>query len=290
MALSPGQLNYWRARTKRPNLTLGQAAYQRAQAKLNPTAAPSPATKTWLLPNKSGLTGQQQLYRAYMAKNPTAKLPTPAGGVPAPADPTVDPSDARDATYFAQVAKQRFEAQQRRAQLDQQSSEALTGYTESSRRMQEQTPLQLRAATASANKAGLLYSGTLGKNLGDINTQAIRSQLDLRSNYDQGERARQAARDALEQGATVDEAAAEAEAVDRGIARDQTAATNRALVAESPIPPDQQDAGVDVGTPTPKKGKRVSTQATPKYLPKGYSNWSLTRRRAYWQARRKARR
>src|SRR4051794_17664361 len=103
MSLTPGQLNYWKSKTKRPSLTIGQAAYQRAQAQLNPTAhagpaPPTPAKKTWKLPNKSGLTGQQQLYSAYMAKNPGATLPTPAGGIPPapPTDPTADPNYTLD--------------------------------------------------------------------------------------------------------------------------------------------------------------------------------------------------
>jgi hypothetical protein len=258
VALTPGQLNYWKARTKRPNLTMGQAVYQRAQAKLNPAAkpaGPSPATKTW-----------------------------------APPDPTADPNYTLDAGYFAQVAKQRFEAQQKRVQLDEEGTSALSGYNESLRRMQEQTPRQMETATNQANKAGLLYSGTLGRNLGDIQTTALRAQGDLRGSYDQGERARAAARTALEQGATVDEAAAAAEAIDRQMTRDQTAAQERGLVPESTIPPDTLDAGVDVGTPSPKKGGRANTQSTPKYLPRGYAQKTLAQRRAYWQQRRKARR
>ncbi|HET6315200.1 MAG TPA: hypothetical protein VFG86_01995, partial [Chloroflexota bacterium] len=180
--------------------------------------------------------------------------------------------------------------QQKMTQLGEQETAATGAYGENLRRLQEQTPVELRMTTRAANRAGGLYSGALGRQLGDIRTTAIRREAGLLSDYQAGQRARAEARRALEEGATVEEAAARAEAIDRQTNRDQQAASERALVAESAIPADQLDAGVDVGTPSPRTGRRRSTQATPSYLPRGYAGWDLARRRSYWQRRRKARR
>lgn len=294
MALTAGQLNYWKNRTGRPKLTLGQAAFQRAQARAAkpPTpqlAGPSPADKTWTVPNASGLTGQQQLYSAYMAKNPGAQLPTPAGGIP-PADQTADPESFKDSTYWATVGQQNFNRQTQEQQLRTQGEEDQTNTQEALRRFREQLPRQEEGATNAANKSGLLYSGTLGRNLGDLRVNAIRGESDMQGAYDSRARAREAARVALENGGTLEEATAAAQAVDRQTTRDTGDADTGSLVAESPIPTDNLDAGVDVGTPSPKSGGRANTNRTPQYLPRGYSNWSAQQRSRYWARRRKARR
>jgi hypothetical protein len=294
VALSQGQLNYWRKRTQRPKLTMGQAAYQRAQAKAAPKApappklTPSPADTTWTKPNASGMTGQQQLYAAYMKKNPGAQLPAPVGGIPN--DPnSVHPSNWQDSTYFTRLAAARLERQNKMTDLQTEDQSDLTGHQESLRRFREQLPRQEEQATEDANRAGLLYSGHLGKGLGDIRTQAIRQETDMQIGFDNRQRARAAARKALADGGTLEDAAMAAEAVDRAINRDSDAALSRSLVSESLIPPDAQDAGVDVGTPSPARGGRQNTNRTPDYLPRGYANWDQKRRSRYWAKRRKAR-
>lgn len=296
MALTQGQLNYWKKRTGRQNLTVGQAAYQRAQAKAAaPKPAPkvqplSPAQKTWTVPNASGQTGQQQLYQAYMAKNPQAALPTPAGGTPQAPELPASPAAWQDSGYWNAIGQLAFQRNQKLQELSTEGEQDRTNSDEALRRFREIQPEQETAATNQANKAGLLYSGTLGKNLGDIRVNAIRQESDMRGAYDNRERARAAARQALENGATLEEAAAQAEAIDRATTRDSEAASTRSLVTESLIPPDAQDAGVDVGTPSPRTGGRKNTNKTPSYLPRGYANWSQQQRSRYWARRRKARR
>lgn len=296
MALTQGQLNYWKKRTGRQNLTMGQAAYQRAQAKAapKPPAPPKPsvvppATRTWLRPNASGLTGQQQLWQAWKAKNPGQPLPEPAGGIP-PENAPADPNAWQDAGYWNKLGQLAFQRNQRLGELDTEGQQDKTNFQESLRRFREMQPRQEEQATNSANRAGLLYSGILGRELGDIRTNAIRQEADMQGAYDNRERARAAARQALQDGATLEEAAAAAEAVDRQTGRDSEAAGSRSLVRESLIPTDNLDAGVDVGTPSPKRGGRKNTNRTPSYLPRGYANWSKQQRSRYWARRRKARR
>lgn len=274
MALSQGQLSYWRKRTGRPKLTLGQAAYQRAQrlqapkASINPPhrAVVHPATPAPITP-------------------PRAQTDPPAGVV----DQTMQPGNFQDAQYFTDVGKNTLSRNTQLAQMDQTASEDQTAYAEALRRFREQQPRQEETTVNQANKAGLLYSGTLGRELGDIRTNAIRQEADMRGAYDSRQRARQAARQALMDGGTLDDAAAAAAAVDRQIQRDTSAADSRSLVQESLIPPDAQDAGVDVGTPSPKRGGRQNTNRTPNYLPRGYANWDQKKRSRYWARRRKAR-
>jgi hypothetical protein len=140
-----------------------------------------------------------------------------------------------DAQYFTDVAQQRFRAQQQLGQLGTQSAYARTDFDEALRRMGQQQGQDIQTTRENAAREGLFYSGQLGKREGDVNTQYARRTGDLRVNYDRGEAARQAARRALAAGASIDQAAAEAAAVDRQLDRDAQAAAD-GILARNPAP------------------------------------------------------
>lgn len=161
--------------------------------------------------------------------------PTPVAGTPPQAGGQAP--FAPDATYFTDLARQRFQVQQQLASYTRQSAEDRTGFTESQRRLAEQEPLAQQNANEGYNRQGLFYSGALGKEKARLATQYARSRADMRSSFDKRERARAEARRALEAGASIEEAAALAAAVDRGIDRDTQAADANALVPNVPAAP-----------------------------------------------------
>jgi hypothetical protein len=170
--------------------------------------------------------------------------PTPGGG----ADPGPAPFQP-DSIYFAAAAQNQFKATQSRNELDQQSAYAKTDFDEALRRMLEKQPRDVQAAREAANKAGLLYSGTLGRQEGDINTGYLRQQADMRQQFDRSEAAREVARRAIESGLSLDDAAQLAAAVDRQTVRDTAKADAGMLV------PDQVAAPPGSKPPASKPGK-----------------------------------
>ena len=135
--------------------------------------------------------------------------PTGTGGVQAPAE------DPRDAQYYADLAQ---DTQQRQSQLNElqaQDENARTAFSESLRRYREQLPRQQRAALNQANSAGLAESSVLNEQRADNEVQAVRGEADMTSSYNAEAAARQAAREALMQGASIAEASRLAEAAGR---------------------------------------------------------------------------
>jgi hypothetical protein len=169
---------------------------------------------------------------------------------PAPAQPAVPtqqqsvaayqqaPAElAPDAQYYAEQAQRLFQKNQQLASFDTAHTRDTTQLTEALRQMREQQPLQEGQAQVGASKAGLFYGSALGNQLGQIAKTYAQRQSQAQTTYQQAEDARTAARAALEQGYTLDDAAARAAAVDRQIGRDQSAADAGALVAETPVAP-----------------------------------------------------
>jgi hypothetical protein len=166
--------------------------------------------------------------KRYVPAGPPKVRDLMVGQKPAPPSPL-------DAQYFTDVAQQRFRAQQQLNQLGTQSAYARTDFQEGLRRQAQQQGQDIQATRENAAREGLFYSGQLGKREGDVNTQYARRTGDLRLNFDRGEAARQAARRALAAGASIDEAAAEAAAVDRQLQRDAQAAAD-GILARNPGP------------------------------------------------------
>jgi hypothetical protein len=191
------------------------------------------------------------------------RVPTP-GSPPPGANPPPVPQGAADvfhpdAAYYADAAKRTFEADQQRSQLEQQGAYAKTDFDEALRRMMEKQPLDVQAAREAANRQGLLYSGTLARQEGDINVGYLRSRADQQQSYDRAAAAREAAMKAIASGMSIDDAAAMAAAVDRQLARDQAAADAGNLVPNETTKPPATTPPVAAAAAAKPAG-RVATQ------------------------------
>lgn len=148
----------------------------------------------------------------------TSFTPAPAGGAPAPAKPAT--TDPRDPTYWAQRAKLIFQRDQEVNRLTREQAYSDQDFTEALRRRAEDKPKQVQSIREGANREGLLFSGQLGRRVGEFETAFQREESDARLSHEREKAARQAARDALAQGYTLEEAALLAEAVARQQDRD----------------------------------------------------------------------
>jgi hypothetical protein len=147
---------------------------------------------------------------------------------------------APDAQYYAEQAQRLFQKNQQIASFDTAHTRDTTQLSEALRQMRAQQPLDQGKAQVGASKAGLFYGSALGNQLGQIAKTYTQRQSQAQTSYQQAEDARTAARAALEQGYTLDDAAARAAAADRQIGRDQSAADAGALVAETQASTDAQ--------------------------------------------------
>jgi hypothetical protein len=201
-------------------------------------------------------TGQHPQYDATPA--PVAGPPPVAPPAPTAQDPTaVDPNSFKDSEYLAWQAQDAFERNQAHAQYNAEDANDQTARGEAIRRLMQRRPDDLNQADVSANKSGLFYSGMLGKARGDIEADYTRQQGDIHGEYDARKSARDAARAALEQGYTIEEAAQLAAAADRKVGRDLEAADSKSLAREPEIPAPQPGNPPAVGTARPQSGVRA---------------------------------
>lgn len=168
-------------------------------------------------------------------KNDQGVLQSRPGAGAKPGAPSKKPADAKtalDAQGLQEQAQLHFQTGQQLADLAQQGAYDQTDVAEALRRMQTQQTDTEQQTRESANRAGLFYSGQLGKQMGDVQTQFGRQRFDQQTAYDRRQAARVASRQAILQGATLEEAAIAAEAADRQIQRDTEAADAGSLVRE----------------------------------------------------------
>jgi hypothetical protein len=176
--------------------------------------------------------------RVFVKASGTPAAPAPGPQQQAVADYQQAPASyAPDAQYYADAAQRLFQKNQQLASFDTAHTRDTTQLNEALRQMRAQQPLDEGKASVGASKAGLFYSTALGNQLGSIAKTYAQRQSTAQTQYAQAEQARAAARAALEQGYTLDDAAARAAAIDRQIGRDTSAADTGALVAETPVAP-----------------------------------------------------
>jgi hypothetical protein len=177
--------------------------------------------------------------KTFVAKPPAAPKPTPAATPGADVAPAAPPAQGGaspvDATYLAQSAQAAFSLNQQRQANDTQGVDNTVAYTQAMDRLRRAYPQQRAATTANANRAGLLYSSTLGNELGKVDTSYQESVGSTQTSYDRAERARIAARQALEAGYPIDDAARMAAAADRQSARDVQAADAGVLAPDPKV-------------------------------------------------------
>jgi hypothetical protein len=169
------------------------------------------------------------------AQTSTSSSNPPAATTPAPTPPV----DVRDSGYYGWLAQRTGEVNQQQIAWDAQEAGDTQARTEALRRLAQQRPENLLAADRSANRAGLFYSGALGKQRGDIEADYVRTVSDTNATYQGAHDAREAARQALLSGFSVEQAAQMAAAADRMAERDQALAESGSLAS-----PDSVDASV----------------------------------------------
>jgi hypothetical protein len=165
---------------------------------------------------------------------PSSVARPPMAGAPPGQSPPGQPQEnhatfAPDAEYLAAAAQRQFERTQALQGLTTQSSTDKADTAEAIRRLTSAAPEQRQGIKQSANRAGLFYSGQLGKQLGNFEADLTQRQGDVTTDWQRREDAREAARAAIEQGRPLEEAAALAEAAGRQVNRDAVAADNYML-------------------------------------------------------------
>jgi hypothetical protein len=174
---------------------------------------------------------------------------TPAASPPGqPQAPNPANQFAPDAQYLAEAAQRQFDRIQAMNALTSQAGSDQNDTTEAIRRLLSGAPEQRQTIKQNANKQGLFYSGQLGKQLNSYEADLTQRQGDIQLDFDARERARAAARAALEQGAPLEEAAGLAEAAARQVQRDTDAAAANAL---APPPAAAPARKVTAGRPRP---------------------------------------
>jgi hypothetical protein len=181
----------------------------------------------------------------------------------AAATPGADPTSPMDSTLAEWMATHQAQRDQQLTANEQQGTSNLAAYQEALRRLNERQPIDEQNQRQSANKQGLFYSGHLGQSLGRLAQSYVERRADQRGTYDTAENARLAARGAIKSGYDIGEAAARAEAADRQIGSDTTAAGNNALVP-NPDAVDPNAAPAAPAVPTTATTVRAPTVRKPR--------------------------
>jgi hypothetical protein len=191
---------------------------------------------------------------------PAAPAVAASGGPTAPPDAGELGDDAQAAAARAQAL---FDRNQRIGQLQQQGVYDSQDLAEALRRMHEQQPKDEQQTREGANRQGLFYSGQLGQRLGDLTTQYARREGDQQQNYQRREAARVAAIDALNQGASVEDAGITAALLDRLTAGDVEAAGSSSLVANPTAPAPPVPSVLKVAVPKPLRKPKLTPGPRP---------------------------
>jgi hypothetical protein len=186
-----------------------------------------------------------------------AQAPAQAAG-PA-SDSNADLKAFLDSQYATNAANLKAQLGFKTAQVEQDDANDETSYREALRRMEAQRPRDDQSAKESANKAGLFYSGTLGKNLGDIATNYQQRADDAGAARQSRANQRSAQKTALQSGYDVDIGDLAQSAAERKIANDTTAADAGYLV---------RDLGSGAQAPVAKAVVPVASAAKPAVVKK----------------------
>jgi hypothetical protein len=197
------------------------------------------------------------------ARGSTATAVTPGSQAAPDAGGTLTP----DSQFFQWDASAIAKKQADLAENAQQGVVNQTTYQSALKRLKEQQPLDESNQQSASNRQGLFYSTNLGNKLGDIAKSYVERRSQTQQTFDQAERARAAARAAIEAGYGVDQAAQYAAAADRQISRDQSAADSGALVAEQPPPSPGSSVTSQIAPPSVGYKTRVVNGRVLHYYP-----------------------
>ncbi len=159
----------------------------------------------------------------------TATTP-PAPPAPSAAGPVQDPA------FLAWQAQRQNEIGQTKAGYDAADRSEGLARAEAIRRLGTQKPTDVRKTSENFNKAGLFYSGQLGRAQDELQANYLQREGDINSRYDAAAEARRAARQALDQGYPLEVAAQLAASADRRISSDAEAADAGVLAVPATAP------------------------------------------------------
>lgn len=211
--------------------------------------------------------GNAAQWQAAAQATGTGPFAPASGASAAAAQAAPDPTSPMDSTLAGWMATHQAARDQQLAANEQQGTANLANYQEALRRLNQQQPIEEQGQRQSYNKQGLFYSGHLGQSLGRLAQSYTERRADQRSGYDTTENARLAARGAISAGYNVDEAAARAEAADRQIGSDTTAAGSNALALDpnaAPAAPAVKTAATTVRRPRAPAVSRVVQSVAPR--------------------------
>lgn len=226
-------------RLKRKGLSMtGGTLYQPGRAPSAPRAPGTNVASSLRNPFPKPVGMWQSAYTAVTKPQPTTPAVHQPGqnvGAPAPSPqqsgqnvgapaPQMPPVPVADSEYYGWLAQRQGEVNQQQIGMDAQEQEDVAARNEALRRMAQQRPEDLLGANRNFNRQGLFYSGALGKARGDIEADYVRQESDTRSGYQRAHDAREAARQALLSGFSLEQAAQMAAAADRQAQRDADSA------------------------------------------------------------------
>lgn len=148
----------------------------------------------------------------------------PPIGTPAPASPAPIPLDAQ---YFNDWASEQFKANAQRTQLLSAHDLDVSQRDQSLQQLAERQPVLKQQATDQANARGLLYSGALGNQIGELASKYTQDTGEISNAFGQREADRQLQLRALEDGLPLQRLAMELASIDRA----RQAAADAALLA-----------------------------------------------------------
>ena len=147
-------------------------------------------------------------------KPSSPQAPGAGGGQPAQS-PFAPPVDPRDSQYWSDVVSLQFNKNAELQGLGLEESFGNTNYQEALRKLNFQEPKDVLARQEGANRAGEFYSSKTGEDIGGIATNYFEQRSGLARNKQQEDAMRNLTRNLVENGYTVDQAAAYASAVGR---------------------------------------------------------------------------
>lgn len=132
------------------------------------------------------------------------------------ANPDPQQASPLDAEYFNTRNQGQFQAGQQINALNAQGANEKAALGERLRQMTERQPVLRQGATNSANSRGLLYSGALGSQIGDLEKQYLQNQSSANGLFAQHEASRQAQIGGIQGQQGFDDLAAQLAAIQRG--------------------------------------------------------------------------
>lgn len=217
---------------RQPALGRNRSAYSPRAGLAARVVAPAPSQATTRAQPSNAVPQTQSTPTAPLSEAPKAPAvsPAPKGLFDLPAYSGAE--DPRDATYWANVAKLKFSAEQdySKGLLEQQMAD--TGYNDARQTAIRNRATQQRGLGENAIRGNLSASGWLDRNEAEDTTAYTQERAQAQLTKSQEDAGREAARKAILQGYSLDAAAELAEAASRYAQRRQEEAEQAEALAE----------------------------------------------------------